>query len=1289
MRFCEANFLDAHAALAAEFREWAGLRSEADSGAADTSDVCILPPDQIVAQANAAEEKLKILNTAYKAGPDALDGMGLPELRSLCKLHGISPKRTKAEMVGILNSAKPGTDWESVSYQGVVDAMAGVQSITYTKPELVKKLSDKWYSEKQKAVVDEVFDAANATPATGLNGMTIEDLRELAKQEGISVNITKQDVIDSLNGDNPSVDHSALSGAELAKKQKELFGASTKKNKSLLIKALEKAAGEKMAQQAIQQAQEAAINKAKEAAVVAVGSIVIPQSPLQWQGFLKQISDAKTLLNSNASILSEQDLKSYSDAIGAKLIAFKQTLEGMSSKELQQIGKETKIKLWNWIPKDKMIVIMTESETAITDQIILEYSEKAKLNNQKHSSKSKTILKKVESTPKIVPGEPKSRQYWEALDVSWSERGAPKNFTYEKNAADAGGVHEKEFWTDADGARWMFKPVKEPFLAHAEEMAYRLGRHVDPDCIEVRTISLGGRFGTIQKMKTGLASPHDLSWTLTEDGFPLPPALLEQLQREHVIDWFISNHDTHAQQFILQNGGRLFGVDKGQAGKFLGRSDEKLKIGYDPNHNYGSLQSIYDRMFGAAKAGKTSLNPEAALPYIQAVERLSDAEYESEMMGYAMSLHKGDRLKVRQFLDRCLERKHRIRADFESFYSDVTGKKFRFEQQPQDGSREYARFIESIDDLPEVGFQGKIIKVDRSDFEDQSLLAYQEKDPSGNIRTVLLGKLHGTASIEMKKVLEALASGAPLTKEGLAAIQFEQECGTIFDSILPAIKTINHHKGKGDTKYSASKLANAFAAESAIDKLSKAHPDNANATKYYKNLIEKIKMAANDPNAPWDTAEQYKAFVPNKIIPKKKDANNNDNLPTVSKTDKLFIKSEVVGGQLVSKEDDVGINQIIHVSASGFKGEFVDGTSFTFVPEGSNPHAIANQIRVSIPGAPTPQAVQSALDRIKGMGVVDTDLSTEDDEELLYLTKLAAIRRMDMKQQHIDGSGNVAPSPGSGLQQNPLIRETQEWVSLMAGLDGRNASTQERLAALKQYWEKQLGHPVDSRQSYDPKGVQMDAHLARGKKKAGADRQFRPDISEDELAREMDGYTLYHSTDGVGRDSGKGNMLALFSAALPNNGLLISTTEKIRLGIPLNGASPTSDMETGGASYVFTRIQKVSQDARKTQPGLYLKPAILRRMDAITYAGDQYGETTRSTISKKRLCGIEGWKRAAQHTWSNETIFKDSVSLVEDLDLVVTANQAFRKKILDEFKKAGITHMFDGRRVEDVVVAKI
>ncbi len=234
MRFCEANFLDAHAALVAEFHEWAGLRSEADS---DTSDVCILPPDQIVAQANAAEEKLKILNSAYKTGPDALGGMGLQELRSLCKLHGISPKRTKAEMVNILNSAKPGTDWESVSYQGVVDAMAGVQSITYTKPELIKKLSDKWLREK--------IEAENPVPSLGLGGLSIEELRELAKQQGISVNITKQDVIDSLNIANPNVDHAELPGVELAKKQKELFGASKKKDKVLLMQALEKAAQKK------------------------------------------------------------------------------------------------------------------------------------------------------------------------------------------------------------------------------------------------------------------------------------------------------------------------------------------------------------------------------------------------------------------------------------------------------------------------------------------------------------------------------------------------------------------------------------------------------------------------------------------------------------------------------------------------------------------------------------------------------------------------------------------------------------------------------------------------------------------------------------------------------------------------------------------------------------------------------------------------------------------------------------------------------------------------------------
>ena len=79
----------------------------------------------------------------------------------------------------------------------------------------------------------------------------------MAKQHGVSLNLTKSDVIEMLDGLEPHIDHYNYSGKTLiAAKQKH--GIPPLKNKKQLVKALEKTAGQQMAEQAKQQALEAA-----------------------------------------------------------------------------------------------------------------------------------------------------------------------------------------------------------------------------------------------------------------------------------------------------------------------------------------------------------------------------------------------------------------------------------------------------------------------------------------------------------------------------------------------------------------------------------------------------------------------------------------------------------------------------------------------------------------------------------------------------------------------------------------------------------------------------------------------------------------------------------------------------------------------------------------------------------------------------------------------------------------------------------------------------------------------
>ncbi len=110
-----------------------------------------------------------------------------------------------------------------------------------------------------KAIAQE---QAGLPPLPDLDNLTAAQLKEMAKEQGISLNMTKEDSIALLDKLEPSKDHAGLMGQELAA-AKAKHGIGVLKNKQQLVEALQKKAGQQMAQQVQQQAQQAAAKKAQ------------------------------------------------------------------------------------------------------------------------------------------------------------------------------------------------------------------------------------------------------------------------------------------------------------------------------------------------------------------------------------------------------------------------------------------------------------------------------------------------------------------------------------------------------------------------------------------------------------------------------------------------------------------------------------------------------------------------------------------------------------------------------------------------------------------------------------------------------------------------------------------------------------------------------------------------------------------------------------------------------------------------------------------------------------------
>lgn len=212
--------------------------------------------------------------------------------------------------------------------------------------------------------------------------------------------------------------------------------------------------------------------------------------------------------------------------------------------------------------------------------------------------------------------------------------------------------------------------------------------------------------------------------------------------------------------------------------------------------------------------------------------------------------------------------------------------------------------------------------------------------------------------------------------------------------------------------------------------------------------------------------------------------------------------------------------------------------------------------------------------------------------------------------------------------------------------------------------------PVDKLRGYNP----------NGKYQAFGEGRKVWEIPDDALgtdwAKFQDDYVLTHRVYG-------GDIVQSIDRILESGGQLISTTDKLRRGIPMGGMSPAEDLRTGGADYVFTRIAR-KKDALQQAKTITWKSKKLKQLDAISYRGDLYGKTSQGAVAKYRQTGVDDWKSAAING-GNETILKSSLSLLEDVVSINVRDSMELKKIIDVFKKHGYPKYPDGRKFEDVI----
>jgi len=1243
------------------------LKLQAMAGPADAAGACLMTPQQVHDVAGAQKVEQAQTNKAIKQGD--YESLGLKPLQNECKKRGISIYRTKADFIKLLSQQNPGIDYSTWATKDIMAEVAK-QSIgkTCTKDDLIALLKQ-W----DAAHVAIIKDAAETLP--DFASMTVKQLQDQCLKNGISIAKTKNHFIAELEmlEPNPAKPHFMLKGQELQAKIKQ-FGIGKLKTKDMLISDLQKALSiDKKAVQAVEEAV-----KHKTDLVKAIESVVLPDDPAQYQTFLDSAKKAAQAYSQHADFLAATDVGPLSESLAQKISAWESQVKNMSLDDLKKLAQQTKLKHYQWHNKEELIARFTVFDE--TELAKIETSVEAKWAKwaEKHGGKKAKTAPAPKQKPAAEPQKPINipetplppkdptklapvDEPFRDVDGQWEKIKAKKPFKNRREVrSELGGAHRKYIYDDDQGNQWLFKPISEDFRAHGDEVAYRIGRLIDPDAVEVRLIELDGETGSIQRMVPKLKAQKDFKGIDPKD---LLPAELEQVQREHVIDWLISNHDGHWENFLRGTDGHLYGIDKGQLYKFLG--DDALDIAYHPNAVHGASEPYYNSVMRAFAEGKVDLDLQATLKYIERVEAIPDEQFVDMLRPYAERRFKKGSAKLDAFYQMALDRKHSVRSDFEKFYGKLAKKRgvpgFSFDAKAaKKGAARLGQFEQRmVEDAAEAGWQGKSIPIDVDQIEDQNALVFQQTVKKSSKVT---GK-QTVVQIKVRpehedKILEAIGKAGPAGKKTiLPQVGAPLPEDEFYDTILTAVKSVNHHLA--DNNFNQKSVDAAVKLKTKLSKLLK-HEDVEirHMAESYIAKIEELHASVLDVANGKGSGKKVTKFVeylrksePSKAVQavKPKDM-------VVRKGKVLMQKRTNTAGEIITDGTERDLSSLFGrgmADGTQFEIEFEDGVTAVYRPWAGNSDifAAAGELEVRVDGACAPGVVEKALDKIERLGLNATPAAIED-AEIMYLQKQAYVQGIDNSPRYKKALGAM-----------------------------RNKSKQEQVKTLRDFWNAELGvRDVTELPHYNPFGEFQ--HATHGKLEgAGRRTQMRFDLTESDLERQMSGYSLRHTlTDD--RD-----MAEFIETALEHNGAMVSTVEKMRMGIKPGGMSPVADMESGGGTYFFTRIRKTPSSARPGEPGLYFKRNLLRRMDAITYDHDKFGRCTGDHVRRNRKSQIDQWKSIVQRDRSDETIFKYSVTLLDNLEVIVAPDRKAKMNIIMSFKKRGITHLPDGRKIEDIVWA--
>ena len=280
-----------------------------------------------------------------------------------------------------------------------------------------------------------------------------------------------------------------------------------------------------------------------------------------------------------------------------------------------------------------------------------------------------------------IAGEPPSRTARVRLAMPM-----PTNLALSNEQPADGGSHGMKVYQDHQGD-WTLKQPK-PSLAFTvplEHAAASLQRRMGLEAPETHVIDHQGRPAVVSKWYPGSHQEWNRPPRLAE----LDPDDQMTVQKNHVLDWLIGNHDAHVGNWIRTGDGKLVSIDKGQAVKYFGH--DRLDPHFHPNY---AREPIYNQLFRDHAKGHGQLHDPRAGElgdFVKGVQSIPDDELKGMFRPYAQAaaasglLLNPDNDPARElgpralrpndpehFLDALVARKNNLHNDLGQYYDRMT-----------------------------------------------------------------------------------------------------------------------------------------------------------------------------------------------------------------------------------------------------------------------------------------------------------------------------------------------------------------------------------------------------------------------------------------------------------------------------------------------------------------------------------------------------------------------------------------------------------------------------------------